>query len=33
VLPLKVDTERMNSRRDRKRVLKWTKDIEMHKAQ
>lgn len=31
--PLKVDTERMNSRKDRKRVLKWAKAIEMHKAQ
>ncbi len=31
--PLKVDTERMNSRRDRKRVLEWAKAIEMHKAQ
>ncbi|WP_404377624.1 hypothetical protein [Vreelandella aquamarina] len=30
--PLKVDTQRMNSRRDRKRVLQWAKDIEMHKA-
>ncbi|WP_404463105.1 hypothetical protein LG331_10015 [Vreelandella aquamarina] len=31
--PVKVDTQRMNSRRDRKRVLQWAKDIEMHKAQ
>lgn len=31
--PLKVDTQRMNSRRDRKQVLQWAKDIEMHKAQ
>lgn len=30
--PLKVDTDRMNSRRDRKRVLRWAKAIEMHKA-
>lgn len=31
--PLKVDTKRMNSRRERKRVLQWAKNIEMHKAQ
>lgn len=30
--PSRVDTHRMNSRRDRKRVLKWAKDIEIHKA-
>ncbi|GGC83429.1 hypothetical protein [Vreelandella lutescens] len=33
LMPLKVDTERMNSRQDRKRVLQWAKNIEMHKAQ
>ncbi|WP_311063957.1 hypothetical protein [Halomonas sp. DWK9] len=31
--PLKVDTQRMNSRRERKQVLQWAKNIEMHKAQ
>ncbi|RUR31747.1 hypothetical protein [Vreelandella nanhaiensis] len=30
--PIHADTHRMNSRRDRKRVLKWAKDIEIHKA-
>ena len=30
--PLKVDTQRMNSRRERKQVLQWAKNIEMHKA-
>lgn len=32
IIPSKADTHRMNSRRDRKRVLKWAKDIEIHKA-
>ena len=30
--PLKVDTQRMNSSRERKQVLKWAKNIEMHNA-
>ncbi|CAH1044445.1 hypothetical protein [Halomonas sp. TD01] len=30
--PLQVDTKRMTSRRERKRVLQWAKDIEMYKA-
>ncbi|MBZ5486882.1 hypothetical protein HW452_05015 [Halomonas aquamarina] len=32
LIPTRVDTHRMNSRRDRKRVLEWAKNIEMHKA-
>ncbi|WP_018916009.1 hypothetical protein [Vreelandella zhanjiangensis] len=32
IIPSSVDTHRMNSRRDRKRVLKWAKNIEIHKA-
>ncbi|MGM0831439.1 hypothetical protein K1Y77_09180 [Halomonas qaidamensis] len=30
--PLQVDTKRMTSRQERKRVLQWAKDIEMYKA-
>ncbi|PRY65733.1 hypothetical protein B0H98_102263 [Vreelandella songnenensis] len=32
LIPTRVDTQRMNSRRDRKRVLEWAKNIELHKA-
>lgn len=32
VIPSSVDTHRMNSQSDRKRVLQWAKDIEIHKA-
>lgn len=30
--PCDVDTHRMNSRRDRKRVLSWAQNIEIHKS-
>lgn len=30
--PARIDTHRMNKRRERKRILKWAKDIEIHKA-
>jgi hypothetical protein len=30
--PTTIDTHRMNSKRERKRVLQWAEDIEIHKA-
>lgn len=32
LLPTTIDTHRMNSKRERKRVLQWAEDIEIHKA-
>lgn len=32
LIPLNVDTKRLNSRSQRKRVLQWAKEIEIHKA-
>lgn len=33
LVPVHLDTQRMNSRRDRQRVVEWAKEIELHKAQ
>ncbi|MFB9867810.1 hypothetical protein [Vreelandella sulfidaeris] len=32
LIPTSVDTDRLNSRRQRKRALEWAKEIETHKA-
>lgn len=32
LIPVSVDTDRLNGRRQRKRVLEWAKEIETHKA-
>lgn len=32
LIPAKIDTQRMSSRRERKQVLEWAKNIETHKA-
>lgn len=32
LIPVNVDTDRLNSRSQRKRVLEWAKEIETHKA-
>lgn len=32
LIPMQIDTRRMHSRGERKRVLKWAKAIEIHKA-
>ncbi|MFG6666465.1 hypothetical protein ACGK9R_05075 [Halomonas sp. HNIBRBA4712] len=32
LIPQRIDTQRLASRRERKRVLEWAKDIELHKA-
>ncbi|MFI0471211.1 hypothetical protein ACGLWX_00630 [Halomonas sp. HMF6819] len=33
LVPTSIDTERLVSRRSRKQVVQWAKDIELHKAQ